>query len=281
MPRSARYARSGRDHLYSCTTSIFSNDVGIELGEILGGDPILQNGLPASLLNVVPVEKVLGDLEPSHVPHPARLDVPVASNPGGVFLVEYRIEDRLVSKPGRPFMPAGRLDECQLLRPGWSPQGHGLHVAKHRSKARAQHPDLPRISMRTYRCEGDARPPGYGSLMWLDSEGVAHTVALPNPSAAMSLEMVASLDALFVDERARVLDELNDYYWNDHIAGSRSDIVSAVLAPEGAPLPDGFPTGTIENAAEAVAMVKATEPAWRIDVLEVVQDYLDPDDCSG
>jgi hypothetical protein len=114
--------------------------------------------------------------------------------------------------------------------------------------------------------------------MWLDSKGVTHTVALPNPSAAMGPETVASLDALSADERARVLDALDDYYWNDYIAGSRSDIVASDLAPEGAPLPDGFLTGTIENAEDAVGAVRSTEPAWRIDVLEVIQDYLEPED---
>lgn len=114
--------------------------------------------------------------------------------------------------------------------------------------------------------------------MWLDSKGVTHTVALPDPSVGMSTETVASLDALTVDERARVLDVLDDYYWNDYIAVSRGDIITSALAPEGAPLPDGFLTGRIASAEQALAMVKATEPAWRIDVLEVIQDYLEQED---
>ncbi len=80
--------------------------------------------------------------------------------------------------------------------------------------------------------------------MWLDSKGVTHTVALPDPSMTMSPEMVASLDALSGDERARVLDVLDDYYWNDYIAVSRRDIIASVLAPEGAPLPLGYLKGS-------------------------------------
>lgn len=114
--------------------------------------------------------------------------------------------------------------------------------------------------------------------MWLDSTGVTHTVAVPDPSAAMSPETVASLDALSDNERARVLGVLDYYYWNDYIAVSRSDIITSALAPEGAPLPEGFLTGTIESAEEALAIVNSTEPAWRIDVLEVIQDYLEQDD---
>lgn len=114
--------------------------------------------------------------------------------------------------------------------------------------------------------------------MWLDSEGVTHTVALPDPSSAMSPETVASLDSLSIDERSRVLDLLDDYYWNDYIAASRTDMIKSPLAPEGAALPDGFLKGRAESAEQALAIVRATEPAWRIDVLEVIQDYLEQDE---
>jgi hypothetical protein len=37
-------------------------------------------------------------------------------------------------------------------------------------------------------------------------------------------------------------------------------------------------SGSIASAEEALAKVKATDPAWRIDVLEAIQDYLERDD---
>ena len=114
--------------------------------------------------------------------------------------------------------------------------------------------------------------------MWLDTDGVTHTAALPDPSSGMSPETVASLNALSEGERARVLGALDDYYRNDYIAASRNVIIASVLAPEGAPLPDGFVTGTIASADDALAVVRATEPAWRIDVLEVIQDYLEQEE---
>jgi hypothetical protein len=113
------------------------------------------------------------------------------------------------------------------------------------------------------------------SLMWVDADGVTHTVALPDPSSAMSATTIAALNALSGDERVRVLGVLDDYYWNDYIANSRSEIIASHLAPEGAPLPDGFLAGPIRSAEEALALVKSTEPAWRIDVLEAIQDYLE------
>jgi len=79
--------------------------------------------------------------------------------------------------------------------------------------------------------------------MWMDAEGVTHTVALPDPPTAMSPETLASLDAMSAEERTRVLEAVDDYYWNDYVAASRSDIIPSTLAPEGAQLPDGFLTG--------------------------------------
>jgi len=60
------------------------------------------------------------------------------------------------------------------------------------------------------------------------------------------------------------------------VAGpQRTEIAAAKLAPEGAPLPAGYITTAIRNAAGALNLVRVTEPAWRIDVLEAVQDYLE------
>lgn len=116
--------------------------------------------------------------------------------------------------------------------------------------------------------------------MWLGSDGVTHTVALPDPSSAMSPETLASLNSLSVDERSRVLDLLDDYYWNDYMAVSRTDMIKSALAPKGAALPDGFLKGSIESAEQALAIIRATVPAWRIDVLEVIQDYLEQDESD-
>ena len=116
---------------------------------------------------------------------------------------------------------------------------------------------------------------GYRLPMWLDSQGVGHTVALSDPSSGMSPETVASLNALSASEQVRVLEALDDWYWNEYIASSRDEFIASILAPVGAPLPQGFVIGTISSAAEALAIVRATEPAWRIDVLEAIQDYLE------
>lgn len=88
--------------------------------------------------------------------------------------------------------------------------------------------------------------------MWLDSRGVTHTVALSDPSKAMSRETTASLNSLSDEESAQVMRALDDYCWNDYVARSRSDIIASVLAPEGASLPHGFVKGVIGSADDAL-----------------------------
>jgi hypothetical protein len=114
--------------------------------------------------------------------------------------------------------------------------------------------------------------------MWMDSRGVTHTVALADPSRAMSVETVESLDSLSNNERVQVLQVLDDFYWNNFLGNFRSRLIASDLAPEGASLPDGFVTATILNAHDALCAVRFTEPAWRIDVLEVIKDYLEQAD---
>jgi hypothetical protein len=110
--------------------------------------------------------------------------------------------------------------------------------------------------------------------MWMDADGIAHTVSLPDPSRAMAPETVASLDALSEDERARLVDAL-DARWEALLASSPE--VGAALAPEGAPLPDGSVTGVISCVEDAIDVVDAAEDAWRLDVLLAIQDYVERD----
>lgn len=111
--------------------------------------------------------------------------------------------------------------------------------------------------------------------MWMDSDGVTHSVALSDPSTAMGPETVASLNALSDDERSRVLKALDNYESDEAVW---REIMASALGPEGEPLPHGFLTQTIRNADEALAVVNSAEPAWRIDVLLAIQDYLERDE---
>lgn len=114
----------------------------------------------------------------------------------------------------------------------------------------------------------------------MDADGVGHTVALPDPSAAMTPGTISDLEALSIEERVRVLDALDRYYWHEYVTGEREEYATSGLGPEGAPLPEGFVVGTVRTAEDAMAIVRSTEPAWRIDVLEALQDYLESTEAA-
>ncbi len=115
--------------------------------------------------------------------------------------------------------------------------------------------------------------------MWMDSRGVTHTVALPDPSVAMSPETITALEALSPEVRQLILDVLEDWYWNEYVSGAeRTRITASRLASVGAALPSEYITARITCAEDALAVVRSTEAAWRIDVLEALQDYLEARD---
>ena len=112
--------------------------------------------------------------------------------------------------------------------------------------------------------------------MWMDSRGVTHTVALPDPTVAMSADAVRALDGLSPDVRRLVFDALEDWYWNEYVTGDERTVITASrLGPIGAALPDGYINASLAGAEDAVALVRGAEAAWRIDVLEALQDYLE------
>lgn len=110
--------------------------------------------------------------------------------------------------------------------------------------------------------------------MWMDSDGVAHTVALPDPSSAMSPETSASLDALSDAEKSRLLDLL-DTEERTYFSIPSSEREESTDGLEEVGLPDGFITGSFSSAEEVIATVRATTPAWRLDVLLALQDYVE------
>src|SRR5947209_17077915 len=69
-----------------------ADDVRVQLVKILSRNPVLQDRLPADLLDLVPIQERLSYLESGHVSRAACLDVPVASDLRRVFLVENGIE---------------------------------------------------------------------------------------------------------------------------------------------------------------------------------------------
>src|SRR5438046_505473 len=94
--------------------------------KVLGRDPVLQMRAAAGLLHVVPLDEAALNLEARDEARAARRNVPVARDLDGVVLGEHRIEDRLIRQARRECTHAGLLDQLELFRPDWAPEGEGV-----------------------------------------------------------------------------------------------------------------------------------------------------------
>lgn len=114
--------------------------------------------------------------------------------------------------------------------------------------------------------------------MWFDVEGVAHTVALPDPGWAFEPGLLAALTAAEPEERARlrkVLDGLLD----DAYENLDPDRVATAHLVE-----DAIPQGMVgeDRAGEHLPVVERTSGAllavpygFRLDGLVALEDLLD------
>ena len=79
-----------------------ADDVRVEVVQIFGRNPQLQDCAATGLLNRVASHEVTLDLKSRYVPSAVVLNVPVSRDLDCVVLVEDRIEDRLLWKAGWP-----------------------------------------------------------------------------------------------------------------------------------------------------------------------------------
>lgn len=112
--------------------------------------------------------------------------------------------------------------------------------------------------------------------MWVDEGGVAHTVALPDPSDLMSdgiqaqLRLLAREDAgqLWVELdacEAQVYEEILARHWDPE---SEAEYVRA-------PPPVGLLAGWIATPKDLHDVLTRTDLRWRLDVICAVGDFID------
>jgi len=112
--------------------------------------------------------------------------------------------------------------------------------------------------------------------MWIDSDGVAHSVALPDPSDLMSAEFRRGLDALVSTESAAVSQVVEGeearFFDQDlrTLADVEKDSAFEGLAPPRSLL-DGF-VSTPDDVRTAIA---STDWRWRLDVICALDDYIE------
>lgn len=111
--------------------------------------------------------------------------------------------------------------------------------------------------------------------MWVDDQGVCHTVALPDPTELMSDVFRHSLDRLMMRDQEDLGEviEIEQMRFFEERAGlllcdsEEAEFVGA--APPIALLAE--PVGTVEDLRQ---VIRGIDDRWRLDVLLALDDYL-------
>lgn len=115
--------------------------------------------------------------------------------------------------------------------------------------------------------------------MWKTPDGQAHTVALPDPTSAMTQEFIESLHALEPDAcialAASVEEAQEDFF----------DLLDDVeptgpTSPDEDGLPGEYLQGLFESAEDIAHYLNQIDVQWRLDALLAVDDYLADVDSS-
>jgi hypothetical protein len=112
--------------------------------------------------------------------------------------------------------------------------------------------------------------------MWVDTVGVAHTVAVLDPATLMDPVFRAALAALAEhasDDILELLEELEMAVYDD-VAVSKQDPEIEELF-EHVPPPKELLTGTVTSPAALRKAIEGTDPRWRLDAIAAIGDFLD------
>lgn len=107
--------------------------------------------------------------------------------------------------------------------------------------------------------------------MWVDSDGVAHTVALPEPAQAMTEHFRRGLDALLIRERAAVEDALAEVEQQVIVA---LESASSGDWPVEQPAPEGLLAGDVQEVVDLTDGLAEVDLRWRLDAVLAVEDYI-------
>jgi hypothetical protein len=112
--------------------------------------------------------------------------------------------------------------------------------------------------------------------MWIDAEGVAHTVALPNPVDVMSPEFRASFDLLLANDPDgvdAVLGRAEELFFEEDLPAlpdPEKESAFEALAP-----PTPLIEQVVRTADDVSAAVERADWRWRLDLICALIDYVD------
>lgn len=107
--------------------------------------------------------------------------------------------------------------------------------------------------------------------MWIDDEGVVHTVALPDPTDVKSDGFRSSLDQLISQDSESVAEMIateQDRFF-DGEAGTPDGNEYAGVTP-----PLGLLDKPVRTPEELRSTLAAVDMRWRLDVLMALEDYV-------
>jgi hypothetical protein len=112
--------------------------------------------------------------------------------------------------------------------------------------------------------------------VWVDEQGVAHTVALPKPKQVMTKSFRHSVDSVLRTERAQVETALAAAEEAIFELGMWEPIVPDTETEfEGRPPPAKVLDGVLADAKDLRSAIDAVDIRWRLDVVLALQDYVD------
>lgn len=112
--------------------------------------------------------------------------------------------------------------------------------------------------------------------MWIDADGVAHSVALPDPSHLMSPTFQTALDALLATDREAVvliLEQEETRLFEQDLAALRDPEKEDVF--EGLTPPVSLLDGQVSDSEDVRAALERMDWRWRLDVISALDDYID------
>ncbi|WP_418057695.1 hypothetical protein [Pimelobacter simplex] len=107
--------------------------------------------------------------------------------------------------------------------------------------------------------------------MWIDSDGVSHTVAVPDPGELMDRSFHESLEALFLAGEA---DDLLQWVECEQEALLETGLKRTESEGQfvGRPAPKGLLAGTFDDLAGLARVLSRIDLRWRLDALLALED---------
>lgn len=112
--------------------------------------------------------------------------------------------------------------------------------------------------------------------MWMDDQGVAHTVALPNPAEVMTDDFRRDLDALVATQPAEIEEVLaaaEEQIFERDLSGLAESRTQAQF--EGVTPPVGLLDGSLRTASDLSVALARVDLRWRLDAVMALTDYVE------